>query len=161
MVFEEKIDALKQKFSAADFKVPFTEGSNILRSIEKEFIIVKDVTKDLNNLNKYFNNWPENIKGKTEIRSINLGDHTVWLDKLDITTNYWAVIINQESTSFKHLVYDCKPNALIALVAITQTDFCIIDKKYDWFSYFRVDWQTQESLIFRSGQKMTPFELRQ
>lgn len=159
MFLEEKIDALKQEFSVTDFRVPFTEGRNILRSIEKEFIIVNDVTKDLNNLSQYFNSWPENIKDKTEIRSINLADHTVWFDRLDITTNYWTVIINRESPPLKHLVYDCKPNALMALIAISQTDFCIIDKKYNWFSYFRVDWQTQQAVILRSGKNPTPFEI--
>jgi hypothetical protein len=159
MFFEEKIDRLKRKFPPTDFKVPFTEGSSILKSIETNFIIIKDLNKDLNNLRQYFNNWADNIKHKTEVKSIDLNNHNAWLDKLDSNTNYWMVLAYGNSQSHKHLVFDCKPHALIALFYITQDDFFVIDKRYKWFSYFQVNKQTNKATIFRSGEKMTPFEI--
>jgi hypothetical protein len=159
MFIDEKIDRLKKEFSPADFKVPFIEGSNILKSIEAEFISIKDLTKDLNNLGQHFNNWADNIKQKIEVNSVDLNNHNVWLDKLDSNTNYWTVIAYRNSPSLKHLVYDCKPNALIALFSITQDDFFVVDKKYKWLSYFQVNRQKNQATIYRSGEKMTPFEV--
>ena len=159
MFLDEKIDGLKKEFSSADFKVPFTDGSNILKSIETEFITSKDLTKDLNNLRHHFNNWADNIKYKIEVKSVDLNNYETWLDKLDLNTNYWVVIANGNSPSLKHLVYDSKPNALIALFSITQDDFFVVEKKYKWFSYFQVNRQTNKATIFRSGEKMTPFEI--
>ena len=159
MFLDEKIDRLKKEFSPMDFKVPFTTGSNILKSIEAEFISIKDVSKELNNLGQHFNNWADNIKHKIEIKSVELDTHNTWLNKLDSNTNYWIVVANGNSPSFKHLVYDCKPNALIALISITQSDFFVVDKKYKWFSYFQVNRQKNQATIFKSGEKMTPFEM--
>jgi hypothetical protein len=156
MFLDEKIEKLKREFSPADFKVPFTEGSNILKSIEGEFILAKNLTTDLNNLRQHFNNWAANIKNKIEVKSINLNRYDAWYDKLDSDTNYWLVIAN--GPTLKHLVYDCKPNALLALFSITQDDFFIVDKKYQWFSYFQVNRQTNQITIFRSGEKLTPFD---
>ena len=159
MFLDEKIDRLTQEFSAADFKVPFLDGNSILKSIETEFIATKDLTKDLNNLRQHFNNWADNIKGKVEIKSVDLDNQGAWLDKLDRNTNYWTVIANQHSPSLKHLVYDCKPAALVALLSVIQDDFFVIDKKYRWFSYFQVNKPTNQATIFRSGEKITPFEI--
>ncbi|MES2774478.1 MAG: DUF6756 family protein [Bacteroidota bacterium] len=158
MFLNERIDSLKRKFSAADFRDPFSEGSNILQSIEAAFIRTKDVTKDLNNLRQHLNYWSDNIKHKIEVKTVDLNNHIAWLDKLDANTNYWAVIARRNSPALKHLVYDCKPNALIMLFAILQDDFFVVDKKYNWFSYFLVDKHTQTATIFRSGEKKTPFE---
>src|SRR5438128_4934698 len=135
MFLEEKIDRLKQKFLPAGFKVPFTGASSILKSIEREFIVTKDLSKDLNNLRQRFNNWADNIKHKIEVKSVDLNIHNDWLDKLEANTNYWIVIAYQSLPSVKHFVYDCKPKALIALFHITQSDFFVIDKKYRWFTY--------------------------
>ncbi|MES1218106.1 MAG: hypothetical protein ABUT20_21545 [Bacteroidota bacterium] len=159
MFLEEKIDRLKREFSPSDFSVPFIEGSSILKSIETEFIVVKDLTKDQNNLRQYHNNWPENIKRKMQVKSLGLNNYTVWLDRLDSNTNYWTVIINRNLQSQKHLVYDCKPNAIVALLSIMQDDFFIVDKKYKWFSYFQINKQTHQVTLFRSGEKVTPFEV--
>ena len=159
MFFEEKIERLKQKFSTDDFKVPFTEGSSILKSIEKKFITTKDITHDLNNLGQYHSNWADNIKHKIEIRSIDLNDYSSWLEKLDPNTNYWAVIASRNLPSAKHYVYDCKPNALIVLISIARSDFFVVDKKYKWFSCFKVDEQTRTATIFKSGDAVIPFEM--
>jgi hypothetical protein len=158
MFFGEKIERLKQKFSTDDFKVPFTEGTSILKSIERKFITVKDLADDLNNLRQYRSNWADNIKHKIEIRSIDLDDYHSWLEKLDPNMNYWAVIAFRNSPSAKHYVYDCKPNALIVLISIARSDFFLVDKKYNWFSYFNVNEQTKTATIFKSGDAIIPFE---
>ena len=154
MHFEEKIQRLKLEFSSKDFKVPFTEGSDILKSIEKEFIIVKDLTNDLNNLRQYHSNWAESMKAKIKIKSVSLTDYKSWLDKLDPNVNYWTVI-----TLAKHYVYDCKPNSLKALVSFWQDDFFIVDKKYNWLSYFEVDKKLQMATVYKSGNNQIPFEI--
>lgn len=159
MFLEEKIDKLKQKFPPSDFKVPFTEGSNILKSIEKTFIVAKDVSRDINNLRQHFNNWSDNIKNKIKIRSVDLDSRPDWLGLLDPHMNYWIVVARQSSPSIKHLVYDCKPKALIDLLNITQDDFFVIDKKYRWFTYFQVKRQTGQATLFKSGKATTPFEI--
>lgn len=159
MYNDEKIDKIKLLFPPADFKIPFTEGSHILKTIEAQFISVKDLTKDLNNLRQYFNNWPDNIRHKKVIKKANLNNHNDWLNQLDSTVNYWVVITNKNSSSGKYFVYDCKPKALEPLIAVTQDDFFIIDKKYSWFSYFQVDKHINQATIFRSGERLTPFEL--
>jgi len=159
MFLEEKIDRLKQTFLPAEFKVPFTDGSDILKAIEAKFIVAKDVSKDPNNLRQRFNHWADNIKNKTAVKPVDLNNHTDWLDKLDPGTNYWAVTTDPGSPSAKHLVYDCKPKALVALISITQGDFFIVDKKYNWFTWFRVNRQINQAELFKSGTAVTPFEM--
>lgn len=150
MFFEEKIERLKQKFSTDDFKVPFTEGSSILKSIERKFITVKGL---------YHSNWADNIKHKIEIRSIDLNDFHSWLEILDPNTNYWAVIASRNLPSAKHYVYGCKPNALIVLISMARSDFFVVDKKYNWLSYFKVEEETKTATIFKSGNTIIPFEV--
>jgi hypothetical protein len=58
----------------------------------------------------------------------------------------------------KHLVFDCKVNSIIELFLIVQSDFFIVDKKYGWFTYFKVNMEEQTATIFRSGEILTPFE---
>ncbi len=159
MFLEEKIEKLKQGFPAADFKIPFTEGSNILKSIEAKFITVKDISKDLSNTDQYFNNWANNIKRKNKIKTIVISNHQEWLNQLDVKINYWVVTVNSNSPSTKHLVFDCKPNSLIALFSIVQDDFFIVDKKYKWFSFFKLNSTTKQATIFKGGQGRTPFEI--
>ena|SRR5687768_9294995 len=159
MLFEEKIERLKQKFSAEDFKVPFMEGTSILKSIERKFIAMKDLTHDLNNVGQYHSNWADNMKQKTEIRSIDLNDYSSWLEKLSPNTNYWTVLASRNLPAAKHYVYDCKPNALVALIRIARSDFFVVDKKYNWLSYFKVDEQTNTAEIFKSGNATVPFEM--
>lgn len=150
---------LKKKISTPDFKDPFTVGTSILKSIEKKFIATKDLARDLNNLRQYHSNWADNIKHKMEIRSIDLNDHNSWLEKLEQDTNYWIVITSRFTPSAKHHVYDCKPSALITLIGNLQSDFFVVDKKYKWLLYFKVDEHTKTATIFKSGNTKTPFEV--
>ena len=158
MFLEEKIDKLKSKFSPADFRVPYTDGIGILKSIERKFIITRDIYHDLNNLRKYHNDWADNIKSKVEIKLVTISNQIEWLDHLDCNTNYWTVITQGNVSKLKHLVYDCKPISLFALFSLTQSDFFVIDKKYNWLTYFKVDAQNNQARIYKSGKKITPFE---
>ncbi len=159
MFTNEKIDSLKKLFSSKEFRDPFTEGSAILKAIEREFILSKGLDRDLNNLNQHLNKWADNIKNKIAVKSTDLKNREEWLDKLDADKNYWMVVANRNSNSLKNRVFDCKPNAVYAVFSIIRSDFFIVDKKYQWFSYFRVDEETLHAAIFKSGIKLTPFEL--
>ena len=158
MFLEEKIEHLKSRFPTTDFRVPFTDATDILKTIESKFIKVKDVQADPNNLRQRFSQWSNNVKNKVEVMSICIADYSNWLDKLDSHTNYWMVITTDESASAKHLVYDCKPTALAALASISQTNFFIIDKKYEWFTLFEFDNLSQTGTIYKGGNGITPFE---
>ena len=158
MFIEEKIEWIKRSFSSVDFGVPYIHAGSILKSIEREFIIAKDLNKDLNNLSQNQNHWPDNIKHLTRIKSIDMWDHTEWLAKLDSNTNYWTVLTGGRLSSTKHMVYDCKPNALTSLYFLTRNDFFIVDKKYNWFTYFEIDKANNTATIYKGGQGITPFE---
>jgi hypothetical protein len=158
MFLEEKIEHLKRRFPTTDFRVPFTDATGILKTIESKFIKVKDVQADPNNLRQRFSQWSSNVKNKVGVMSTGIADYGNWLDKLDSNANYWMVITTDESALAKHLVYDCKPTALAALASIAQTNFFIIDKKYEWFILFELDKLNQTATIYKGGNGITPFE---
>jgi hypothetical protein len=158
MFIEEKIEWLKRSFSSVDFQVPYMQAASILKSIEREFIVAKDLNKDLNNLSQNQNHWPDNIKSIIKIKSIDMWDYTQWLAKLDSNTNYWTVLTGGRLSATKHRVYDCKPNALNSLYFLTRNDFFIVDKKYNWFTYFEIDKDNNTATIYKGGQGLTPFE---
>ena len=149
MNWEEKIDILKKDFSPTDFRDPFTDCLDILKKIESKFIIK-------NNYN--FNNWSDNLKNKVLLRIVTLETSYQEIKCLDIKTNFWAVIINDNTPTARHLIYDCKINSLEVLLSFTLGDFCIIDKKYKWLTYFKVDRVKNEVIIFKSGDERTPFD---
>ncbi len=65
MFWEEKIDSLANKYKQGDFNVPFTIATSILKKIEDQFIIKHTSEKNLND-------WPNHIKFKTFIKSIQI-----------------------------------------------------------------------------------------
>jgi hypothetical protein len=158
MFFDEKIAVLKKKFSNAEFSIPFSDGSQVLKSIEKKFIVVKDLQKDLNNLRQHHNCWAENIKHLVELKTIELHDTQNLLSRLDTGLNYWIVLVMGALSASRHMVYNCKPVAIAALISLTQEDFYVVDKKYRWLTYFKVDRQKGNLIIYKSGQATTPFE---
>ncbi len=157
MTFEEKIDRLKHKFPELDFKDPFIYGIEILKSIERKFIVTKDVRYDLNNLRPDYAKWSENIKNKIEIISIDTKDLNQWLIKLDPNSNFWIVLTPGPVTSGKNLVFDCKPNALVDLYYMTQMSFFLVDKKYSWLLFFELG-KMKTTTIYKSGIGFAPFE---
>jgi hypothetical protein len=152
MFWEEKIDLLKKKFSLADFRDPFTDWSDILKRIEAKFIINNDP-------NYRFVNWSDKIKGKTIIKTVSSLTIYQQLKQLDSDNNYWAVVVDGNSPTSRHLVYDCKSNSLAVLLSIFSGNFYIIDKKYDWLTYFEIDKEKNEVIIFKSGNVPTPFDI--
>jgi hypothetical protein len=151
MFWEEKIDILKKKFSQADFRDPFTDWSDILKKIEAKFILNDDP-------NYRFVNWSDKIKNKTIIKTVLRPTIYQQIKQLDSNNNYWVVIIDGNSPTSKHLVYDCKTNSLESLLSIISGSFYIIDKKYSWLSYFETDKEKNEVTIIKSGNILTPFD---
>jgi hypothetical protein len=145
------IDYLTKKFPPADFRDPFTEWPEIMKKIESRFIIKESG-------DYHFSNWEENLKNKILIRKIPRETVFEEIQKLDVNTNYWIVIVTNKFPTSKHLVYDCKLNAISELISRFSVDFFIIDKKYHWLSFFYVDRITNEIVMFKSGEEMTPFD---
>lgn len=157
MHFEEHIERLKKEFPTSDFRVPFTEATEVLKKIEKQFIKVKDIQTDLNNLGQYCGNWKENLKYKTEITTIDILQINAYLEKLGQTKNYWTILATKNPFN-KHYIYETKLNSTIALINIRLDDFFIADKKYEWLIYFEIDKEKQISKIYKSGNNKTPFD---
>lgn len=156
MYFEEKLDILKRHLSDQDFKDPYLSGIKILKSIEKKFIVVKDIRYDLNNLESGYTKWSENIKNKTEMKSFSTSDLPQWLKSLDPSTNFWMVVMPYPGTNSKY-VYACKPNALLALLFISWKSFFLVDKKYNWLLFFEL--AEGKTTIYQSGKRPLPFNV--
>ncbi len=155
MYFEEKIESLKKHFPATDFRIPFTDAHAILKTIEKHFIVAKDVAAALNNLSQYYSNWPELIKQKNRVATIAIAQFRQCLDQLEAGQNYWVVLGGPDNT--KNTVYDCRPVAISSLLSLSACDFFIVDKKYNWFAAFIIDRQLGRLDVYRSGDTATPF----
>lgn len=156
MFFEERLESLKKHFSPHDFKVPFVNGSDILTAIEQRFIIYKDIAGDITNLAQYHSNWAVNVKSKTHILTVRADKLYESLLLLDGDSNYWVVLGDDHMA--KHLVFDCKPIAIKALIAVARCNFFIVDKKYRWFSSFECNGPSGTIQIYKSGKSKVPFE---
>lgn len=150
MFWEEKIDILQKQFSSGDFHVPFTKWTNIIKNIEAAFII--------HDSNYHYSNWSERIKQKTFIGIVTLPEIYQHVHQLESNTNYWVVIVQGQTPTSKHLVYDCKPIAMIALLEFTSADFYIIDKKYNWIVVCELNQNSCTYSISKSGSVPTPFD---
>ena len=150
MYFEEKIEQIKKEFSASEFKIPFNNSTQILKTIESHFIRQKDISKNRNNITQSCNEWASNIKDKDTIEVIQLQNMDEFLDKFESETNYWLVIAWRNNPQIKHQIYDTKLSALKAIVSIHENDFFIIAKKYNWFYFFEVDKEHNIVSIFKS-----------
>lgn len=158
MYFEEHIERLKREFPSSDFRVPFIDATEVLRKIEKKFVKVKDIQTDLNNIEQYCSNWTENLKNKTELKSINIFQIKEYLNRLDKDKKYWTILARRNNSSTKHYIYDTKLSSMMALLNIRLDDFFIADKKYEWLIYFQIDTEKQTSIIYKSGENKTPFD---
>lgn len=145
------IDYLNKKFPSTDFRDPFTDWSEIMKKIESKFIIK-------NSDDYHFSNWEDNIKSKTLIREVSQDEIYKEIEKLGINSNYWIVIVTDNSPTAKHLVYDSKINALSELISRFAMDFYIIDKKYTWLTFFKTDKEKKKTVIFKSGSTKNPFD---
>jgi hypothetical protein len=151
MFYEEKLEYLKAKYAPTDFRVPFKDWPEILKKIESKYITKTD-------LNDHFTNWAGNLKNKTIVKTIARNEIQSEMNKLDVTNNYWVVLVTDTSPMANHHVYDCKPISMLDLLSLATTDFFIIEKKYNWFTYFQFDQAKQEIAIYKSGTKQIPFE---
>ncbi len=158
MFLEEKIEWIKRSYSSVDFKVPYLHATSILKSIEREFIQAKDPAGDPDNLVQDQNHWPGNIRQMARVASVDMWDHTQWLAKLDSNASYWTILTGGRLSSTQDMIYDCKPNALTSLYFLTRNNFFIIDKKYNWFTYFEIDKESNRATIYKGGTGITPFE---
>lgn len=129
MFWEEKIDQLKKSTDPRDFRVPYSDGSGILKKIEDKFIVTS-------NSNYRFSNWAERIMSKTIVRNLLASDMTDEFENLAPNKNYW-VVLSRDEVGSKNLVYDCKPTVIDKLIKLWGRDFYVVDKKYSWLIYFR------------------------
>lgn len=151
MFWEEKIDILKKKYSSFDFRVHFSNWSEILKNIENRFVLKENDSYS-------FSNWADRIKSKELVVEASLNRVQYFVDRLNKSQNYWIVLpLGQEPTS-KHMVYDCKPSVILEIANMSKSDFFIVEKKYSWFTYFNCDRETNMLNIYKSGSKATPFE---
>ncbi|ALJ01680.1 DUF6756 family protein [Rufibacter tibetensis] len=151
MFWEERIDILKKKYSSSDFRVPFSDWSEILKNIENRFVIKENDSYS-------FSNWADRVKNKELVVEAFLNGLQEFIERLNESQNYWVVLpLGQESTS-KHMVYDCKPSVILEIADLSRTDFFIVGKKYSWFTYFNCDREADMLHIYKSGSKETPFE---
>jgi hypothetical protein len=151
MFWEEKIDRLKKKFSQADFNDPFMNWSDILKKTEARFIINHDP-------NERLVNWADKIKDKKCICTLAYSKIYQQIKKLDVNKNYWVMIVEGPYPTSRHLVYDCKSNAMEWLISIARGNFYIVDKKYAWFIYFESNQEKKEITLYKSGHEPTPFD---
>ena len=91
---------------------------------------------------------PALTQKKRQIKKILTANIDVELDKLDSNQNYW-IVLTKDKVDFKSLVYDTKPTLIKILSGLWDGDFCIVDKKYNWLTYFKRNNTNTE--IFRSG----------
>lgn len=147
MYWQEKIDRLKREIDPKDFKVPFTDWSTILKKIEDKFIIKE-------NSNHPFSNWTDRLKDKCKIKELRTLDLETELKKLTPDENYWIILTIDNTKT--NLVYDSKPSVILKLLLLRSGDFYIVDKKYNWLTYFKYNQMDIE--FFKSGDKQTPWD---
>lgn len=154
----EFTDRLKRRFSPADFKVPFTTATQILRKIERHFIRVKDLREDYHLLAQHCSHWADNLKNKAALQTIPLTRLSQVSDRLAPAVNYWIVLARRQHPMVKHVLFDTKPNAMQPLLTRHADDFFIVDKRYGWLVYCQVDKVAGTMHIFKSGDATTPFD---
>jgi len=149
MFWNEKVELVKSKFSSADFKDPFRKGGGIT---EKIVVILFKST------------WLNFVKSENRVALLKEGvlakSCTVKqlyeneLPLLNRDKNYWLLLINLPmGSSFQ--VYDCKYEPLRELLYLSsgqdEQEFCIVDKKYYWLLFFKIDRDKDLVKIYRKG----------
>ena len=97
--------------------------------------------------------------GHPVFRSLDGTDLPELINGLDPNTNYWAVIAFGDYPTAHQYLYDCRPDALLALLAMAPANFFIGDKKYRWLVYFQVDQKENTVALINVGGSPTPFDL--
>lgn len=150
MYWYEKIDLVKKKFPAEDFKDPFRSGPGIIQKI-----IVKLFESTMVN----FSNSESKetlLKDGVCIKSCTANQlYKDELPKLNKDKKNWLLIINPPM-GFRYLeVYDCKYDAMRELLYMSsgqsKQEFCIVDKKYSWLLFFKIDRTKDIVEIYKTG----------
>jgi hypothetical protein len=145
MFWEEKLDLITKKHGPNGFKNPFTSWPEILKSIEDKFII-----------KAHDFNWEDNIKRKEELATIEIKELDAILSSLSNDANYWLVMMMGDYPSAKRLIYDCNTAALKDLIILSKYDFYIVEKKYNWLTYFKFN--AERITLYKSGIAISPFD---
>ncbi|MFK7972085.1 MAG: hypothetical protein AB8F95_17080 [Bacteroidia bacterium] len=139
MHWNEKIAAIKERFSEEEFSVPHVDRKRILKNIETIFIRREKGYYDLNNHNRPFCNWWDSINTTNEY-AIEFNRNPI--DKIEglIATNesFWI------AGELPHgvMLYKAKKDAILELMSTgrTWTDtFYIIHLKYEYLISFKFD----------------------
>lgn len=149
MYWSEKIDLIKKKFLPADFKDPFRSGGEII-----EKIIVKLFESTWLNFSESEDK-AALLKHSVLIKTCTVKE--LYEDKLlhvDKDKNFWLLLMNLPmGPSFQ--VYDCKYEPLRELLYLSsgqrEQQFCIVDKKYSWLLFFKIDRITDVAEIYKTG----------
>lgn len=147
MFFEERIEFLKKYYSTADFRIPYTDASSILKTIEQHFVKYKDVYGSIEELGVYHNEWAQNLKNPVYLREIRRTDIAMLLEQLGSDDHYWVVL----DTDPKHLVFDVSSKAITDLISLHKGSFFIVDKKYKWLCLFSPIDDTGKLDVYRCG----------
>ena len=151
MFWEEKIERMKTKFTQNEFRVPFSDRSEIMKKMEARFVISSKPA--------YQNtNWSEGLKERVVLRKIAYEAIPPAISTLDPAANYWVVIVLGDASMAQQLIYDCKPAALVQLVAIAPGNFFIGDKKYRWLVYFNMNRPENTVTMIKAGSSSTPLD---
>lgn len=151
MYWSEKIDLIKKKFPVTDFKDPYRDGTQII-----EKIIVKLFESTWLNFSQAENKATllkqgEIVKCCTVKQLFNEE-----LPKLKRDLNYWLLMLTLPIDS-GYKVYDCKYDSIRELLDLssgqTKQEFCIVDKKYAWLLYFKIDRIVDTVDIFSIGSR--------
>lgn len=151
MAWVELIDGLSERYPQEQFKVPFTAWAGIFRNIEERFIIKKWSQEK-------YRNWLGNVKKEVLIKTILCQEIENEINKLDTNTNFWLVIVYGDSDRSTQYVFDCHVKPMQELIRWAPADFFIVEKRYKWLTYFKVNKNTNEVSISKSGDGQTPFD---
>jgi len=149
MYWSEKIDLVKKKFPTADFKDPFRSGGEI---IEKIIAKIFEST--------WLNFYESENKAALLKHGVHIKNCTVKqlykdeLPHLDKDKNFWLLLMKLPmGPNFQ--VYDCKYEPLRELLYLSsgqkEQQFCIVDKKYSWLLFFKVDRTRDIVEIYKTG----------
>lgn len=152
MFWEERLEYIKTKLTPAEFSDPFREGIDILKKIDDRFII--------RDPNYFLTNWADNIRDKVQLGSTEKDKLWNVLNLLPDSSNYWWVPAYEENPGSKSHVYNCSVRAIKWLLTYHIQGFFIVDKKYNWFLYFRRRKDQQIMEVFKGGNAITPLDDR-
>nr|WP_295874751.1 hypothetical protein [uncultured Chitinophaga sp.] len=136
MYWSEKLDLIKKNFPDG-FKDPFRAGPEIV-----EKIITRLFKSTLLNFISSENRAALLQHGALTRRCTLKQLYNEELPGLDNGHNYWLLLVKVPLGN-RFQVYDCQYQALRELLYLSsgqdEQEFCVVDKKYAWLLYYRID----------------------